>query len=60
MGSKIPSIKLEADWRKPPGEGLLDTTPDGLENGWINRFGIGNESVLQRRSSSSLWPWLVR
>lgn len=30
MGSKIPSIKLEADWREPPGEGLLDTTPDGL------------------------------
>ena len=30
MGSKIPSIKLEAERRKPPGEGLLDTTPDGL------------------------------
>ena len=60
MGSKMPSIKREAEWRKPSGERLLDKTPDGLENGWINRFGIGNESVLQRRSSSSLWPWLVR
>jgi len=45
------TVDLKAVGRKPSGERLQDATPDGLENGWINRFGIGNESVLKRRSS---------
>jgi len=53
----IAGISSEADGVGDTGEGGHWGTP---ESAGINRIGVGNERVLQRRFSQSLWPRVVR